>query len=105
MDGTPIEAPRRARRRQGRPALALVALSYLLFLGIPGLANSGSGSAWIVLPFLGLGIPVVGDVLAIRAARADPVRAAAALVLSALPILVWGWLLLIVLGGGLDIGN
>lgn len=100
-----IEDSRNERRRQGRPALALVSLSCLLFLAIPWLASAGSGSPWIVLPFLGLGSPVVGDVLALRAVRADPLRATAALVLSVLPILVWGWLLLIVLSGGLDIGN
>ena len=106
MDGPLIEGSQGERRRQGRPALALVSLSWLLFLAIPWLASAGSGSPWIALPFLGLGSPVVGDVLALRAARADPLRAAAAaLVLSVLPILVWGWLLLIVLSGGLDIGN
>jgi len=95
-----MEAPRSEGRRRGRPALALVSLSYLLFLATTWFADAGSGSPWIALPFVGLACAVGGDVLAVRAAPADPVRATAALVLSVLPILVWGWLLLFVLSGG-----
>ena len=54
------------------------------------------------MPLLGLGSAVVGDVLALRAVCADPVRATAALVLSVLPIVVWGWVLLIMLSGGAE---
>ncbi|MGZ4401748.1 MAG: hypothetical protein ACXVRI_02710 [Gaiellaceae bacterium] len=102
MDGTHVEGSLNEGRRQGRPALALVSLWYLLFLTIPWIESARS-RGWIVVILLGLAGAVAGDVLAVRAARADPVRATAALVLSVLPILVWGWVLLVVASGGLQI--
>jgi hypothetical protein len=102
--GLRVESPPAEETRQGRPAagpaLMLASLSCFLLLGIPLLSSDNS---LFVLVVVGFASAVGGAGLALWTAHADTARAAAALVLSTLPVIVWGWLLLIFLSGGLEI--
>jgi hypothetical protein len=92
-------------RRSSRPAdraLAAASLSCLLLVSVPLLGGFQLG----VLPgALGLLSAATGAVFAVSAFREDPGRASAALALSAVPLVVLGFLALIYLSGGIDIGN
>jgi hypothetical protein len=89
-------------RRSGHRALMLSSLSCLMFLALPWLSQLHSG---VVPGALAWASGAAGAALAFGALREDPARAAAALALSAVPVVVLGWIGLIILGGGLEIGN
>jgi hypothetical protein len=91
-----------ARARSGASAaLALASLACVLLVAFGFFATTGSIAPLLVTFAAAAG----GAVLAIRSFRTDPVRATAALVLAAIPLAFIGFVVLIVLGGGLAIGS
>lgn len=98
-EGTLVEESRQARPA-ARRALTAASLSCLLLVTLPWLSKLLPG---VALVFLGFASAAAGVVLALRAAHADPFRAVAALLLSTLPIIVLGFYILIVLGGGIQL--
>jgi hypothetical protein len=88
-------------RRTASAALALASLACFLVLAFGFFATTGS-----IVPLLVTFASAAGGVvLAIRALRTDPLRATAALLLAAIPLTFVGFLFLVALSGGFEIGQ
>jgi hypothetical protein len=82
----------------------------LVVLLLPWILGFEYGNGRLRLGLLGLGLVggVTGAVRALRSVRSDPVRSAATIALSIVPIVILGWILFVLLGlalgGGFELG-